>query len=215
MAAPPTAFFDLDGTLLLFRGAGRLAMTDAIHEVWGIPNAVAKVNFVGATDQLVFDAVRPGADFTAVAARYTEIFRERLETWTGDPVLPGAAELLPAIAARGWRIAVVTGNLRSTGVMKLERSNLDSHVDLSISAFGDDARDREGIYRTAWKRAGFPARAIGFGDAPGDVTSAKAIGAKSVAIWGATRHRDELAAESPDLLLENLRDAAPVFALME
>jgi phosphoglycolate phosphatase len=53
------------------------------------------------------------------------------------------------------------------------------------------------------------------GDTPLDVECARAIGARVVAVATGVHSREELAATSPDLLLDDLSDAAEVWRLLD
>ena len=48
--------FDIDGTLVTARGAGRLAIGHALHAVYGTAGAIERYDFRGKTDpRIVFD----------------------------------------------------------------------------------------------------------------------------------------------------------------
>jgi phosphoglycolate phosphatase-like HAD superfamily hydrolase len=53
------------------------------------------------------------------------------------------------------------------------------------------------------------------GDTVHDIRCARAIGALAIAVPTGGSSRDALAAESPDLLLDNLADAGPLLKILE
>jgi phosphoglycolate phosphatase-like HAD superfamily hydrolase len=55
------------------------------------------------------------------------------------------------------------------------------------------------------------ARCIVIGDTAHDIECARAAGARAVAVATGSRPREVLAAHAPDLLLDDLADAAPLF----
>ena len=57
----------------------------------------------------------------------------------GGRALPGAVEAIAALAAQpGVVQSVLTGNIRSLGVVKLDAVGLLDPLDLAVAAFGDD-----------------------------------------------------------------------------
>ena len=54
-----TLYFDIDGTLMVARGAGRSAFTQAFEDVYGRLIDISHINFAGATDMgVVQDLLR-------------------------------------------------------------------------------------------------------------------------------------------------------------
>src|SRR5678815_3646232 len=83
----------------------------------------------------------------------------------------------------------------------------------AFGAFGEEAEDRDRLACLAVARAVerwgvSPEQCIVVGDTEHDVRCARFAGARAVAVASGTRSRDELAAESPDLLLDDLRGPA-------
>ena len=59
--------FDIDGTILLTAGAGRRAITRALHEVVGPVDAFADVRFDGKTDPQIVRMMRSASSRSAGA----------------------------------------------------------------------------------------------------------------------------------------------------
>jgi phosphoglycolate phosphatase-like HAD superfamily hydrolase len=130
-----------------------------------------------------------------------------------DRVCPGLPELLEQLKSRGATLGVVSGNLREIGRTKLEVAGLWSYF--SVSAFSEDGYTRSELARKAAAQAGSEENAGSFGrislvgDHPNDVAAAKVNGFRSIAVATGLSSAAELAAVSPDLLLEDLTEADP------
>jgi phosphoglycolate phosphatase-like HAD superfamily hydrolase len=128
-------------------------------------------------------------------------------------VLPGVANLLERLRRRGnVAIGLLTGNLRDGATTKLRHYAIDHFF--SFGGFGDRHLDRDDVARDAVTEIArhvspsfAPDRIWVLGDTPLDVRCARAIGARVLAVATGLHSRDELAAESPDLLLDELSDA--------
>jgi phosphoglycolate phosphatase-like HAD superfamily hydrolase len=207
--------FDVDGTLLLTQGAGRMAIAAALRERFGIEDDLAHVAFAGRTDPLIVaDALRPhGLEpdgdplWDTIAAQ----MRRLMDPPRGG-LLPGVPALLDAIAAEpAWVLALLTGNVHEMARIKLDAFGV--YERFAFGAFGDEAADRDALAIVAVERAAqrhgvTPARCIVVGDTEHDIACARAAGAHAVAVATGSRTRAELAARSPDLLLDDLTDAA-------
>ena len=106
-------------------------------------------------------------------------------------------------------LGLVTGNLTRIGWRKLDRAGLKEWF--RFGAFGEMAPTRAGLAKLAIRRAraeGWIGRGAAIalvGDAPADVIAAKANGIRSIAVCTGISTREELLAEGPDVLLEDLR----------
>jgi phosphoglycolate phosphatase len=201
-----TVLFDIDGTLLLLRGLGRDAMERAIEEVWGIPHALRGVFFGGATDGGVAGRVAPGRARRPMWDRYVEIFQRMLASRDGEfAPLPGVVALLDALESKGARLGLLTGNIRVSALAKLGAVGLERRFDLSLSSFAEDGDRREEIAEAARRRCGDGPLTL-VGDAVADVTCAKHVGARVLAVTTGLHTRDDLAAAQPDLLVDDLSE---------
>jgi phosphoglycolate phosphatase-like HAD superfamily hydrolase len=89
------------------------------------------------------------------------------------------------------------------------------HDAFAWGAFGDEAPDRNelaklAVHRAAERHGVSSERCIVVGDTEHDIACARAAGAKVVAVATGSQSREELADHSPDLLLDDLVDAARV-----
>jgi len=212
--------FDVDGTLLLTEGASREAFSRALHERLGIEDDLANIRFDGRTEPLILADIlaahgaRMGA--TEEAAFWNAVFlhmRALLVPPRGH-MLPGIPELLEGIDREPtWALGLLTGNMTGMAGIKLDRFGLRQRF--VFGAFGEEAADRNGLARIAVARAaeryGVPSeRCIVVGDTENDITCARAAGARVVAVATGRIKLSDLAARSPDLLLESFADPTPL-----
>lgn len=215
--------FDIDGTLLRTRGAGRDALDVAFSEVHGWEGATQGVSLAGATDGgIVRDvAARFGhpaelVDVDAVRARYLAALAPRLREPGRSQACPGVAELLERLRGRA-HLGLLTGNWRAGAFLKLGAIGLEEGwID---GAYGEDAVDRDALVPVARARATAAGvsyrRVVVIGDTPADVSCARAGGAIAVAVETGFASPGDLAASRPDLVLPDLaRGAAWLLALV-
>jgi phosphoglycolate phosphatase-like HAD superfamily hydrolase len=217
--------FDVDGTLVNAGGAGRVAVTSALTEVYGTTGAIDGYDFRGRTDpRIVFDLLGDAgwdeADIRARLSTYFGVYLRELDALLADGervrVLPGVVDVVQALSARDDAVVgLLTGNiepgarvkLRSTGLWPLFR----------VGAFGSDDADRRRLPEIARRRTH---EALGhdipfdrvtiIGDTPLDVDCARAAGAAAVAVATGRYSGDELSACSPDVLFADLSDVETV-----
>ena len=214
--------FDVDGTLLTARGAGRLALGRAVERTWGTAGPIEQYDFRGKTDpQIVRDLMREaGVPESLIAARREacfEIYVRELEALiaNGHPVrlMPGVAEVVGALAERpDALVGLLTGNIEAGARAKLRPTGLWPLF--RVGAYGSDDADRNRLPAIACARAralvGHDVpfdRVTIIGDTPLDVACARQCGAVAVAVATGFHPIDELAACRPDLLFVDFSDA--------
>ena len=127
--------FDIDGTLVTARGAGRAAFNKALIEVFGtVGPAEAGFDFRGRTDLSILHTLMGAAGFGAdeIAARTEACFAayvRELAVVIGDgrrvQILPGVRELVRALAARDdVVVGLLTGNVEEGARIKLAPTGL-------------------------------------------------------------------------------------------
>ena len=225
MPVPSTSLvwlFDIDGTLLLTQGAGREALVRALAKHYAIEDDLTGIPFAGRTDLLITNdiAARHGIVFEdGQRARFFAAVAEEMRGLMRPPrgaLLPGVAELLGAVSAEpAWVSALLTGNESEMARIKLEAYGIAHRF--AWGTFGEEGPDRDAIARLAVARAAerhgvTPDRCVVVGDTEHDVTCARSAGAMAVAVATGSHTRDRLAAREPDLLLDDLRDAATLMA---
>ena len=129
--------FDIDGTLVLTRGAGREATQLAMTEVFGTCGALAGHKFGGKTDwqtlhELLHEAGVSHDDIERAMPAYNTAMAQHLTAIIGRydvQPCPGAVELVESLRQRDdVGIGLVTGNVSSTAPIKLRGGGLRSCV---------------------------------------------------------------------------------------
>ncbi len=131
-------------------------------------------------------------------------------------LLPGIKALLQELHARQQvALGLLTGNLERGAQLKLTHYGVDHFF--PFGAFADDHHDRNALGQFAQQRATAlhgvhfdPKRTTIIGDTPHDVSCARAIGARVLAVATGAFTADALAACDPDAVLENLSDLQQV-----
>lgn len=210
--------FDVDGTLLLTEGAGRLAIAAALEERFGIRDDLAGIVMAGRTDPLIVgdvaarhalplhdDAVEREAFWRAVFAH----MRRLMDPPRGG-LLPGVLHVLDEVESEpAWVSALLTGNMPEMARIKLGAFGLFERF--AFGTFGSEATDRNALACVAVARAAerygvTPAQCVVVGDTEHDVACARAAGARVVAVATGGQSRAELEPYAPDLLLDDLTD---------
>jgi phosphoglycolate phosphatase len=216
------ALFDIDGTLLWTRGAGRRAMERALAANTG-RTGPSEHRYDGKTDrQIVREAMRlegfsdadVEARMDAVLTRYLAELEVELDREDhGVELLPGVIAVLDALEQRDDVVlGLLTGNLVHGAARKLRAVGVDP-ARFTVGAFGSDGEHRHELPAIARDRAsahlGLPVRGeacVIIGDTPSDVACGRGIGARAIAV--ATGHYDvaALVACQPHAVFADLTD---------
>lgn len=222
-AARALVLFDIDGTLINSAGAGREAMDRAFLQLWGAPQATRGVAMAGRTDlQIIGDTFRAMTGEGGVpptVAMIEQLQRSYLANLPvcltevkGFTVLPGARELLVALAAqRHVIVALATGNIAPAARLKLAKARLNPFF--RTGGFGNDAPTRAGVVAAALSRV---ARISGridrrhtllIGDTVWDVKAAKATGIVAIGVATGPDSEEVLRLAGADMVLNSLVNA--------
>ncbi len=221
--------FDIDGTLLDARGAGRRAMRRTLKEVFGTWGVLDTYNMAGRTDRTTIRDV-----LTAVGISEEEIERRMPQVRRLFPlyleeelrarpplVLAGSKEIILRLQKRrDVVLGILTGNLEEGAYLKLRYAGFDPTV-FRVNAFGSDALTRDELPYVALERA---ERLLGItfrgedmvivGDTPLDIQCSQVVGAKSIAVATGPFPAEVLQQYRPDVVLPDLRDTSRVEALI-
>lgn len=216
--------FDIDGTLLLSRGASMECFRAAGHEVLGRELAVEGQNFGGGLDPLIWRELcrRNGvsdaaAHHAAFRRAYGRRLAERLAQGGVAYALPGVPALLDALAARGeLALGLLTGNYPETGCLKLQAAGLDVER-FGTAAWGTDGGHRRELLPVALARHAArtgrsldPQQVVIIGDTPHDVDCAVAHGARCLGVGTGSHPAAELSAAGATLALPDLSDTTRI-----
>lgn len=200
-----TVLWDIDGTLLDVRGAGRRAFVAAVAQVWGGARDLRDVSFAGATDLGVLAQVlEPELVDDARTARFFEQLGLSLaDELAASPARAcvAARETTAALAARGVAQGLLTGNEERCARLKLRSAGFDEAW-FTFGAYGHEHADRDQLARVAARRR--PGRHVVVGDTPRDVQAARAIDAIAIAVCTGFAERRALVDACPDHLLDDL-----------
>jgi len=221
--------FDVDGTLVTARGAGRAAIGRALEKTYGATGPIETYDFRGRTDpRIVLDLMRAAgiADATiaerldACLAAYVRELAAEIGDGRRVEVMPGVADVVRTLDERDDAVVgLLTGNVQAGARVKLAPTGLWSHF--RVGAFGSDDMDRRKLPAVACERARalvgrhFPfERVTIIGDTPLDVDCARACGAVAVAVATGYHAHEELAACAPDHLFVDFSDVATTVATL-
>jgi phosphoglycolate phosphatase-like HAD superfamily hydrolase len=219
--------FDIDGTLLIARGAGRRALAAALKGVYGTAGDIDGYDLRGQTDpRIVFDVMEgAGLEREAVRERLDDCFEAyarglAAEIGDGDMVvtLPGIGDLVRRLHGEAEvLLGLLTGNIEAGARIKLGPTGLLPYF--RLGAYGSDHLDRRQLPSLAARRAHAlvgvpfaPDQVLVIGDTPRDIECARHFGAVAVAVATGQYTREALEAERPDLLFSNFADVDDALA---
>ncbi|MFM1651458.1 HAD family hydrolase [Brevibacillus sp. B_LB10_24] len=218
--------WDIDGTLISGRGAGRRAMNKAFQQLYGVSDAFDLVeDMAGGLDYAFIKAVF--AKHQAKAPRIDTFLEAYFQTLEAE-VAEGRTELLPGvldILERGVRERSVfhslgTGNVEGGARIKLQVFDLNRFF--PVGGFSESEAERHLVLQKGvrlaeeYYRVAFAQRdVIVIGDTTRDIDAARRIGARVIAVATGGSSADELYKAEPDLLLRDLRDADAFFSFVQ
>jgi phosphoglycolate phosphatase-like HAD superfamily hydrolase len=217
--------FDIDGTLLTSGGAGERALRRGFRERFGIEDDLTKVEIAGRTDSGIARHMLAAhglpetpENLAAFFDGYLHFLGQELPTSPGR-LLPGILTLLETLQPRpDIVLALLTGNLERGAELKLTHYGVWHYFE--FGAYADDHHERDQLGHFARSRARekhgieFPPECIFvLGDTPHDITCARAIGARAIAIATGKFSRAELGALAPDFLFDDLADVPKVLEI--
>jgi phosphoglycolate phosphatase-like HAD superfamily hydrolase len=215
--------FDIDGTLLLSGRVVKDAFLGAFDAVTGEAGDLDGVRFAGNTDRSILRQVlvrhRREDDLDKLFGPFVRNFVDRLRVAfpraEGPYLLPGVLPLLRALERAGFALAVGTGNVRASAMIKLGRFGLERFF--PAGGFGDRHEDRTAVFREAIESArehyGWAAGARSVwvvGDTAADVYAAHAVGARAIAVATGPVPPGELASCGADRVVPDLSDTREI-----
>lgn len=200
--------FDLDGTLAntlpLCIAAFRSAIEPATGAALSDDDIIATF---GPSEEGTIRALAP-QHYEACVAAYLAHYEALHPRW--PDLFVGMRALLQDLRARGVRLGLVTGKGATSTRLSLSQFGLDDCFERIETGSPDGPRKPAALrdVLAAWQLA--PEEAVYIGDAPSDVTAARAVGMPVVgAAWADTTDAAALAAMAPDYLaasVDALRD---------
>ncbi len=207
--------FDIDQTLLYTGGAGGLAMTLALQEMFGVDEGFGKVEFSGRTDLYILsEGLRHHGIEGAVEdhldeflRRYNNLLARTLPEKDGY-LMPGFPQLLEALSERqDVRIGLGTGNFSEAARIKLEYYGIAQFF--SGGGFGEQSLDRSDVIRSAIESVGegvAPEDILIIGDTQHDISAALDNGVVGVGVATGNFNVDQLSESGAHLVFEDFSD---------
>ena len=215
--------FDIDGTLTRSHN-GHVPFNQAILETFGVPGDILSVIPDGNTDPMIVTEIFTKSNilihdlddkWEQFSSNLHQCYSQAISSGiTTVRALPGAAQLLQAVAASGtFGSSVVSGNLEPMARVKLEAAGLDSY--LCRGAYGSDSPRRADLPAIAKHRceASFGVSiplsdCIVIGDTPRDLEAARCNQMKCILVATGRYSLEELLKCEPELCLPDLTDTA-------
>lgn len=227
MATPFVFLFDIDGTLLSSGGAGKHALEEALLQEFGLDGIRVHVPYSGRTDVAISRDLLEAHDITPTEERlqrlqdaYLQRLPDALVTKQGS-ILPGVVAMLDNLVSMKEEVLIglLTGNVRRGAAVKLGHFSIYHYF--RFGGFGDGVLTRDDVARAAWQAAQsehqeelLPERTWVLGDTPLDISCARTIGARVVAVTTGHHSKEELASHRPDMLLDSLDDVSLLGRMM-
>lgn len=220
--------FDIDGTLLDTKGAGRRAMERVAAAQFGSGFSFEAVSFGGNLDPLIFaeaaaangmSAEQAEAAHEGFHAAYVPALIEEMQSAEADRAAEACVGVQDCLAeCRDWvrdgraTLGCLTGNYALAGPAKLEHVGIEVSQ-FTVTAWGDEADTRPGLVELAMRRhskaRGRAVRGnavVVIGDTVRDVDCAKAHGCKCFAVCTGAGTRAQLEAAGADAVVDDLRE---------
>ena len=219
-------FFDIDGTMLSTGGAGQRAMELALVEEFHIQFPFENMLMAGRTDRGIADEIfgryklnDSPEERERFMLSYLERLPHALQTLPGE-LLPGVSKLLNQLHRNAnVHLSLLTGNYVEGAWIKLRHFGIDHFFE--TGGFGDHHALRDDVARLAIgnvrEHLNQPipdAIACVIGDTPADISGARAINARAVAVATGTYSFAELQPHQPDHLFSDLSDTATVVRIL-
>jgi phosphoglycolate phosphatase len=212
--------FDIDGTLISTDGIAKRTFAEVMNAEFGPSTAASDYDFSGKTDQVIYSDIAALMSIDPALAeqkqdevfdRFFTLLEQRLHQGNVT-VLPGVHILLDALEQEeAATSALLTGNMLRGARIKLTPPDLLRYF--SFGAFGSDALHRHELPAIAQTRAYdklgvvFKAKEIVvIGDTPHDIDCGRHLNVKTIAVATGRYSHDQLAAEKPDFLFDNLSE---------
>ncbi|GAA3298498.1 haloacid dehalogenase-like hydrolase [Dactylosporangium vinaceum] len=221
--------WDIDHTLIETRGLGSELYANAFRTATGSP-MVHKAEVTGQTEPSILTAtlrLHGIAEDEPHLSRYeaalpAEYDRRRADLAERGRVLPGAQQILAALAGRPELVqSVLTGNLREVARIKLEVFDLDRYVDLDAGAYGDDDTDRPKLVAVAQRRASAKYgtvfdrdNTVVIGDSSHDINTGLTGGAHAVGVASGGESVEQLLAAGAVTAWPDLTDTDAIEAFL-
>lgn len=227
MSEKKLLLWDIDGTLMCTGKAGEIALGQALEKRFGIQGSINQVDFRGRTDRHIgamllehHQIERSVDNLHEFMETYLGLLEEQLPKCSGKLHL-GILNILEISRQREDLInALLTGNLERGA--RLKCTHYDVWHYFEFGAYADDSALRNDLGPVALKRAteitGLvipPERVFIIGDTPHDISCARVIGAKVIAVATGGYPIEELREHQPDALFADFSQPEAFFQAID
>lgn len=220
--------FDIDGTIMRSSSAGRDAMENALHDVFGT-RGDQSFWYDGKTDRQIIrelmyleghDDSYINGHIDGVIKLYLQELEKNLADTSRDVTMyPGIPELIDAVETRENTVmGLLTGNVETGAKLKLQAVGIDS-TRFVVNAFGSDNEVRAELpaiaCRRLYERLGVEVTGsdvIVIGDTPADIHCGRSIGARAIGVATGRYSMEELLEHSPHAVFPDLSDTSTVMS---
>jgi pyrophosphatase PpaX len=218
--------FDIDGTLVDFLDIHVESYQHAYNKVLGV--MLPKEEFTkqfGMPEMVWTKQVfkKKGFDENKIEETLKE-YRDYLFNWIENkeiPLLKSVKEFLDYLKTNNQFLGIVTGNTKVKGEIILSKANLINLFD--VFSYAEGTKPRYKIVETAIKMAKEKGlefdNIIVIGDTPFDVISGKKAESETkiftVGVATGTFKREELENESPDLVIDSMKEYVKIVELVQ
>jgi len=204
--------FDLDDTLVQSHFLHIESFYKAFVSVYGVEASIEEIYSSGLTTQAVVE--RTLELHKVSREEVLEKIKEAVDVMANFfekkkvKVLPGVKKLLNKLSKnKDVILGVATGAAEKIGINILKNTGLLKYF--PVKAFGDNIEYRREIIKNALEQAGTPKMVI-IGDSIHDVQMAKVFNAKCIAVATGETTKQQLKAEDPDYLFNDLNNTDKV-----
>lgn len=218
--------FDIDGTLIRTSGAGVKAFARVFQTEFNAVDGFEKLKFSGRTDVSLLREFFEVHNIPATPRNFERFF-ERYVFWLDQMLHQCECALCPGVTefVAGLRdlpkpplIGLLTGNIRLGAEIKLRHLQIWDWF--ATGAFADDNEDRGEIAAVARKRGSGLLKeslrddqVLVIGDTPLDISCARFIGARVLAVATGGATLADLRTHKPDWAVESLQSISPAAAI--
>jgi phosphoglycolate phosphatase-like HAD superfamily hydrolase len=215
--------WDIDGTLVSSGGVSARAFLDAVAHVTGRRPEGRGLDLGGRIDPEIAEILLGSVDAdTQLVPVVLDRLRDSAGSWADELrenvlALPGVVDVLTRLESAGVRQTVVTGNIESVALLKLDAANLVPPIDPTLGGYGDSGTTRVEVARHALDRLALAGWQLDLdrcwivGDTPRDLRCARALGIRCALVASGRQSMSSMADLGADLLLPTLADTDELF----
>ena len=221
MYAESLIFWDIDGTLMHCGSDGKKALNATFLDLFGVTDAFGAAPIGASMDSVLISSIMESfgiaqGELERIHEYYQKALTRILSEDKKKQILPGVVTLLETIDREPFfRNALLTSNLKIGALAKLRSVGLHGYFE--VGGFGDEPGEKwdaaERCIETARKKYGtvFSREQIFLiGDSSYDVSCARKLGIRSIAVATGWMSREELLASRPDHFFEDLAETEQV-----